>query len=293
MRRIANRYLLSLAAAAMAAAGALRGAPLPQDNASGALLLPRPPFSYFYSGGTPGGRTSLRLIQLSERRNRITDEEDWFQRNGLSLPTFGTELPRGNRGRIPKGVPDFFAGQRLIQAIEGRGRIFLIYGPNFSGGRYLLALDPAAKRQVYALDFRNYIQPPSFLPGEQEFVDETVQWAEETDGLVYVSTFHSSYAKNSRGKNGYLTALDPKTGRLRWRSRPLVCNTHNFVLLGDAVVTGYGFTAEPDYLYVLDRKTGAVSQTVKVRSGPEYLIPKDGKLYVRTYDTDYVFRLRR
>jgi hypothetical protein len=31
---------------------------------------------------------------------------------------------------------------------------------------------------------------------------------------------------------------------------------------------------------------------VSVKSGPEILVEKDGRLFVRTYDTDYVFDLR-
>jgi hypothetical protein len=31
----------------------------------------------------------------------------------------------------------------------------------------------------------------------------------------------------------------------------------------------------------------------KVKSGPEYILARDGKLYVRCYDTDYVFEVRR
>ena len=36
-----------------------------------------------------------------------------------------------------------------------------------------------------------------------------------------------------------------------------------------------------------------VAQAVCVKSGPDMLFVKDGKLFVRCYDTDYVFGLRR
>lgn len=51
-------------------------------------------------------------------------------------------------------------------------------------------------------------------------------------------------------------------------------------------------TAEPDFLFVLDMTTGAIVQRVALKSGPEEIVDKDGKLYVRTYDRDYVFALR-
>jgi hypothetical protein len=70
-----------------------------------------------------------------------------------------------------------------------------------------------------------------------------------------------------------------------------VCNSYNFLVRGDYIITGYGFTAEPDYLYVLDRRTGKTLSRIRLRTGPSYVIEKAGKLYVRTYDTNYVFEL--
>ena len=57
--------------------------------------------------------------------------------------------------------------------------------------------------------------------------------------------------------------------------------------MGDAVVSGYGFTAEPDFVVVLDLASGAVRQKLKVHGAPSYLRRKGDRLYVRTYDTDY------
>jgi hypothetical protein len=58
------------------------------------------------------------------------------------------------------------------------------------------------------------------------------------------------------------------------------------------LICGYGFTAEPDFLYVLERATGKTVSKVPLKSGPDFLIEKDGELFVRTYDTDYVFTVR-
>ena len=256
-------------------------------------LLPRPPFAYFHAKGAPKPKTRLRLIKSSERRNQITDEQAWLKRHGLSLPTYGTDLPNNHRGRLPEDARASVEGQPLVAAIEGRQHAFLLYGPDYSGGRYLIGFDPLTKQDDYALDFRNYLKPQAGPAAEREFVNEKLQWAQEADGLLYVANYHRTYAKSSGGRNGYITALEPKTGRLRWRSRPLVCNSRNFLISGDAILTGYGFTAEPDYLYVLDRTNGAVAQAVCVKSGPDMLFVKDGKLFVRCYDTDYVFGLRR
>ncbi|MGB0679108.1 MAG: hypothetical protein ACPGUV_05560, partial [Polyangiales bacterium] len=113
-----------------------------------------------------------------------------------------------------------------------------------------------------------------------------------TDGtLLWVQHAHRTYAASSGGRNAYITALDLKRGTLVWRSPPLVANAESFVRHGGTLISGYGFTSEKDYLYVLSERSGKVLKRVPVASGPSYLIKKDGKLFVRTYDTDYIFAL--
>jgi hypothetical protein len=109
--------------------------------------------------------------------------------------------------------------------------------------------------------------------------------------MLYVSNFHRTYARSSKGANAYLTAIDLATHRIVWRSQPLVANANNFVVVGDTIVSGYGFTAEPDYLYVVNKHTGSILQRLPVKSGPEYLVRRDDRLFVRTYDTDYLLRI--
>lgn len=52
----------------------------------------------------------------------------------------------------------------------------------------------------------------------------------------------------------YITALDKITGKVLWRTKPLISNAANFEIIEDTLIAGYGFTAEPDYLYLLDKK---------------------------------------
>ena len=101
-----------------------------------------------------------------------------------------------------------------------------------------------------------------------------------------------TYARSSRGMNAYITAIDTRTNRVLWRSQPLVSNSNNFEVIGNLIVSGYGFTAEPDYLYLLDKKTGDVRQRLAVKSKADYIIHKNNKIYVRAYDTDLVVNLK-
>lgn len=117
-------------------------------------------------------------------------------------------------------------------------------------------------------------------------------WAAVEGDVLYLSFGHRTYAASSKGANAYISAIDLKTGELLWRSAPLVSNAANFVIRGGHILAGYGFTAEPDYLFVLDRATGKTVSRTKVKSGPDYLFVQGDRLLVRCYDYDYVFELR-
>ena len=143
----------------------------------------------------------------------------------------------------------------------------------------------------YAYDFRRFALPPRVAPGEREFVYEEVVFAREAAGLLFVETAHSTYAKSSYGRNAYLNAVDLKTKKLRWRSPALVANAGNFVLLGDTLISGYGFTSEPDYLYAIDRRTGRVQGRLLLPSSPERITRHGNVLTVDTYDHRLLVRV--
>ena len=116
----------------------------------------------------------------------------------------------------------------------------------------------------YALDFKKYVWPPRNRPGEKEFVYEELVWAREANGVLYVQNAHLTYARSSYGQNAYITAFDAQTKRRLWRSSALVANAQTFAVTPDYLITGYGFTAEPDWLYLLDRRTGRVVERLSL-----------------------------
>ena len=257
------------------------------------VALAKPPFAYFYQGTKPPAPTA-RLVKVSEKPNRITDVDRWFETNKIPWPAFEAgPASRGSQVGLPSAIPRTYAGHLLVRAVVSPPLVLAIYGQDFSGGRYVLGYDPARQHFVFAFDFKNYIIPPAHVPADREFVDEVVQWALMADSVLYVSNFHRTYARSSKGLNGYITAINPATAAVVWRSRPLISNTANFIVAGAVLITGYGFTAEPDFLYLLNRTSSAVHQTVPLRSGPEYLALKQTTLFVRAYNTDSVFRLQR
>ena len=136
----------------------------------------------------------------------------------------------------------------------------------------------------YELDFKKYVWPPRNRPGEKEFVYEELVWAREANGVLYVQNAHLTYARSSYGQNAYITAIDAQTKRQALAEPALVANAQTFAVTPDYLLTGYGFTAEPDWLYLLDRRTGRVVERLSLPSAPEKITRSGKRFLVRTYD---------
>jgi hypothetical protein len=228
-----------------------------------------------HAGGAP------KLRKLAEAKNEITDEERWFERNALESPLLKKQES------LPPKVPTALGRHPLDSVVrQSSDRLVLLFGEAGSV-RFVGLLENDHATALF--DFAAFQRAPRSVPAEDTFTVQSVLFAQAQGGVLYVSTGHRTYAKSSGGQNAFVTAVDIRTGKLLWQSQPLVSNAVNFLLLDGYILCGYGFTAEPDYLYVLDAADGKVISRTQVRSGPEYIIKKDSKIHVRTYDTDYVF----
>jgi len=209
---------------------------------------------------------------------------------------------------LPFTLPASYGTMPLTRAIDSAPYTVAIYGARvvavFEGKGALRAL----------FDLVNFVHPPASKHGDAvigqatlttaagtqrgaitvptDTISHEIMFALAKGGTLFVEHTNLMYAKDNRGQNAFVSAIDLATGDLAWRSQPLVANGRNFALVRGAVVCGYGFTAEPDFLYVLNAATGAVSQKLPVHSGPDYFAEKDGKMFVRTYDTDEVFAIQ-
>ena len=255
------------------------------------VVLDRPPFDAYISdelaGQTsPRGRAP-RLVQVSVKGNEVTDEERWFRDNQLELPATGYALRDPNTPRY-RGLP-------LWRRIAS-DQVVSIYG-SFNSDRAIITGAASEDASLdFVFDVSAWTRAPGVKPGDEEFVAMEIPWAWVDGDRLYVCHAHRTYAESSKGKNAYISAIRIADGALLWRSPPLVANARNFELVQvgqrRVLVTGYGFTAEPDFLYLLDPDTGRVLSKKKLRKGPSYIIARDGLIYVRTYDRDYVFRLQ-
>jgi hypothetical protein len=234
------------------------------SSALDVTVLPRPGFP---GPATDVTASSLRLELVSSR-----------YRDPAELPPAPPAAPAW--------APKTFKGHPLQQAIRQQpSHLFLVYGQDGTAGRYLVAANTRARALRYAFDFVNFGWPP----GKGWF--EEVTWPREADGVLYVENTHLTYANATRDRNAYVSAINLKSNRLLWRSPALVANARTFVLAGDLIVAGYGFTAEPDFLYLLDRRTGRVRDRLALPSAPEVIKRHGSVLRVRTYDHQIVARI--
>ncbi|MBQ9241613.1 MAG: hypothetical protein IJ165_00045 [Proteobacteria bacterium] len=109
------------------------------------------------------------------------------------------------------------------------------------------------------------------------------------NNIYYASFSHNEYT-DVNPNTGFMIAFNGE-GKVLWRSQNQICNSQNFLIVGDTIICGYGFTNEPNFIYLLDVNTGDVVDKVSIKTSPEYFWMRDGSLYVLTYDAEYRYRL--
>ena len=267
------------------------------------IPLETPPFQYIFNGWA--GYTSLELLECAG--NDVVDYDLWFDALPGKWP--GATFHNGGindaiRGDIPPaGIPSvlYTPGKgsfHLYQIVKSSDFTIAFYGspPNRFDvvlyPRILVLMERSTFERVVILDFLTYFQDPAVTQeGEPNYTFQALKWAEVEEGILYVSNAHRTYAEMSGGSNGYITAIDISTREVLWRSRSLVSNSQNFLLMDNVIVTGYGFTDEDDFVYMLDRNTGEVLQSVSIPSAPDYLFSDGNTVYVRCYSSDCVFSI--
>lgn len=238
--------------------------------------------------GVPCAETRVRLKRTSRKKNRITDDHVWYADNDLVRPVGALDpgwdrVPKATRwGQIAfyrengaglRVAVYVLAGQR-VEAKEEEG-FSSIYDKEFDYTAVLFGADLVPRKVFQLADFH-----PGILK---------MNHAVLVGDILYFDANYNGYASIAKEKTGYLTALDLADGRVLWTTKNLTASWRGFIVHEDVVVSGYGFTAEPDFLYVIDRRCGKVLQTVRLKTAHEVLIARGDRLYVRTYDHDYTF----
>ncbi|WP_051204895.1 hypothetical protein [Butyrivibrio sp. VCD2006] len=214
---------------------------------------------------TDAGKPSFELSEVKSTTTDWLNEDVWSAENGIPLPE-----------RFP-----FSDGTYNYSVVN-----------NAEGGELSLTVfneDTQTLEGNYYFD--EFISPPD--KGEGLFADFTepeIQYALVKDNTLYVSLGHRTYAAANPHKS-YIVAIDMVSGETLWKSDDQVCGSHNFLIMGDSIYCGYGFTDEPDFIYILNRHNGKVQKKIKVKSAPYYFIECDGYLFVLTYNTEYQYKI--
>ncbi|MEJ7728753.1 MAG: hypothetical protein WKG00_06015 [Polyangiaceae bacterium] len=264
------RDLASLHLHYAAAAGVARGGAVARKSLRPAVAIAPIPLEYeLHSSIAIGSAAPLpALRKLSEQRNLIVDDGDWLQNHGLEVPE-----SRPTAAQTPEQVPRAIEGERLSSVLSHRDHHIGIYQTTV--GVF------AAGKQPRLFDFARITGRGAVAIGYAQVVGQA----------LLVQLARNGYTQEVQGRTGYIVALSLDDGHLLWSSGPRVASAANFAVIGGSVVSGFGFTAEPDHLYVLDVATGRTQQKIALRKAASWIIPKGDKLFVRTYDTDYELAL--
>ena len=145
--------------------------------------------------------------------------------------------------------------------------------------------------QLYDFDLYNLGNGPDAEKDKYSAATQYIRWAQIKDGILYVELSMNGYA-SEEPDSSYIVAIDLDTKDVIFRTEPQTANAENFVIEDDAIICGYGFTSEPDFIYILDRFTGEKIEKIKVNSAPDLFKVRDDTLYVATYNTAYEFKIK-
>lgn len=227
------------------------------------VIVENPSWEYFCKEGeVQPFPQAFALEQIEKEKNQIIDTEQWFEDKQLQQPTISSSQ---------------------------EGYSWYLEGDNYYD-LYLLHLVNQTTGEETILDFSNYRYGEHYVEEDYDYISQRITYAEIENNILYVGTSHNTYSESSP-ETAYITAIDLLDFSILWKTKPLVSNSYSFELVGDSIICGYGFTAEKDYLYILDKGTGIVTESIPIASMAEYIIEKDGYLYVRTYDTNYCYKI--
>lgn len=258
----------------------------PAPAAEGMEPVPAPPPSPAAPAPAAG---EVRLVPVS--RTRVADASP--RALGLSGASKANPLEERLRRSVPAATPRWLPrtldGMELFVADPTPDGWLAFYrdpldrgAPGAVNARFRAVLYAADDAIRWSLDLGRFLSRPSHLE---------IQDIRYADGKLYFNEACQSYAREAGGRCSSLLRVDPLAERVEWRTPPLVSNDV-FLLHGPHVIAAYGFTAEPDSLFVLDRESGRILARAGLETAHDYLEVKDGEVWVLTYGgTVHRFRM--
>ncbi len=252
------------------------------------VRVKNPGFPHSDKSLNPATASTMKLTSVGQTLDDTYDGQGWTSQNQLYVPKamagpasqaallvteYGTlkffrPLPDGFHLAIYESTSPL--GKGLLNKSDAQ-----IYDKDYS---YVALVLDGANKVTKAYDLNEFF--PLIL---EMFTAEVV------GNVLYFDATYNGYANITKNKTGYMVAIDVLKGHALWTSPALTTSYGGFVVVNDHIVTGYGFTAEPDFLYLLNRHTGEVVQKEKLKTGPDRFAVKGNRVYVNCYDINYVF----
>ncbi len=151
-------------------------------------------------------------------------------------------------------------------------------------------MDVATSETLYNFDLNILANGPDNEAGKYSAETQYIRWALIRDNMLYVELSIGGYA-SEEPDSSYIVGIDLDSSQVVFRTEPQTANGDTFVIVNDVIICGYGFTAEPDYIYILDRFTGERIEQIPVNSAPSHFELIDDTLYVACYNTAYEFSI--
>lgn len=275
---------LAPAAAALSIAACAAAAPASADDPSPEIASP----TVVERPESPPEQRRVRLRLISQRRKTAEDYAALGVSGDNKPNPVHQRLRMGYSGTLPPYVPPRLDGLDMMLADSTADGWLALYRTPLAewagmsaNGRYRAILYAADGSRKWDLDLTRFLSRTDHLE---------IQDIRYADGTLYFNEACQSYSREAGGRCSSLLRVDVAKGAVDWRTPPLVSN-NVLILHGPWVIAGYGFTAEPDYLHVIDRRTGAVLAKQRLDSAHSYLEVRGDRLHVVTYNSIYVFEL--
>ncbi len=235
----------------------------------GAIEVANPTWAYYFNDSYKRDTEShyLTLTQTKEERSDWLDTEVWAANHGFAMPEFPYDDENYHYEAYNPYMDGYMYNSLVISSVESGETII-----DYNLGKVCNGYDEKENRSSDQTEF--------------------IRYAKVVDDILYVEISHWGYASEGPD-NAYIVAINLNTNEVIFRSEPLRANGYNFKIVDDTIICGYGFTAEPDYIYLLDRYTGKMVQQIPVRSAPYVFEIVDDTLYVATYNTAYEFHIAK
>jgi len=126
-----------------------------------------------------------------------------------------------------------------------------------------------------------------FLPADQPREIQDIRFVPPR--LIFNAAC-ASYSQETGGRCSELIAIRPDSAEELWRTPHLISN-NIFIPAGEWLISGYGFTSEPDFLYIVDQVSGQVLAWQALDSAADYLEMDEDALWVTTTSRVYRYRI--